>query len=135
MDPDTGGQVTAAAEIRKVSLNYVKKLLTNREPSEDFIIDVEVKKYIHSIRMSNDESTDNIELSEENFSATFSYLASKPGSKYEFIMKAGNSLRPALFNLCKIVWETEKIPISWSNSRLIQLYKGNGPRSILNNHR
>ena len=85
--------------------------------------------------MSNDESANNIELSQENFNATISYLASKPGSKYEFIMKAGNSLRPALFNLCKIVWETGKIPNSWSKSRLIQLYKGTGPRNILSNHR
>ena len=99
------------------------------------MLDIEVKRIIHTVRMSSDEPDDNCEFSEENFYLTYKKLASKPGTKYEFIMKAGDSFLPALFNLCKIVWETEKIPNSWSKSKLIQLYKGNGPRNVLSNHR
>jgi hypothetical protein len=55
------------------------------------------------------------------------------GNKYNFIMKGGQSLKAALFNLCKVVWRTEKQPERWSNSTLIQLYKGKGNRGTLDN--
>ena len=50
-------------------------------------------------------------------------------------MKAGSSLMKAIFNLFEIVWKNETIPDGWMESLLIQLYKGSGPKSCLDNLR
>ena len=41
----------------------------------------------------------------------------------------------AVFHLCKAVWYSEEIPASWHKSRLIQLFKGKGERTELDNYR
>ena len=50
-------------------------------------------------------------------------------------MKAGKCLKPALLNLCKAVWRTERLPKSWSKTSLVQLFKGKGSRGVLDNYR
>ena len=45
------------------------------------------------------------------------------------------AVKAALFKLCQLVWQTEKQPQTWERSALVQLYKGKGPRSILDNMR
>ena len=50
-------------------------------------------------------------------------------------MKAGDSLKPALYNLCSIAWRSEKLPTGWSTSSLVQLYKGSGQQNELRNYR
>ena len=62
-------------------------------------------------------------------------MSKKPGNKYEFITKAGYSLKAALFNLCKTIWRSEKIPDNWQESNVIQMWKGHGPQSNLDNIR
>ena len=71
----------------------------------------------------------------EIFEKTYARLSKAPGAKYKFIMEAGCSLKPALFNLCDTIWRTETLPSRWSESILIQLYKGSGSRNLLRNHR
>ena len=44
-------------------------------------------------------------------------------------------MKEALFKLCRVVWSKEKQPDRWEKSTLVQLYKGKGPRSILDNMR
>ena len=44
-------------------------------------------------------------------------------------------MKEALFKLCRVVWSKEKQPDRWEKSTLVQLYKGKGPRSILDNKR
>ena len=75
------------------------------------------------------------ELTIDRFEKTYSTLSKKPGSKYKFIMKGGQAVKAALFRLCQVVWQTEKQPQTWERSSLVQLYKGKGPRSILDNMR
>ena len=75
------------------------------------------------------------ELTEERFQNTYDILTKRKGAKYKFIKQGGDSLRAALFNLCKVVWRTEKKPERWCQSTLIQLYKGRGHRGILDNQR
>ena len=57
------------------------------------------------------------------------------GEKYKFIIKSGQALKAALFNLFKFIWEKEKKPDSWRKTTLIQLYKGRGLREELSNQR
>ena len=62
-------------------------------------------------------------------------LHRKKSRKYEFILKGGNSLLAALYKLFQVVWDREVKPDMWCNTVLIQLYKGKGPKSNLDNLR
>ena len=82
------------------------------------------------------EKVDNdIEFSEHLFKTSLKILSKKRGNKYNFIIKSGPSLKSALFKLFKVVWEQEKKPDLWRNTNLIQLFKGRGYRSDMNNMR
>ena len=50
-------------------------------------------------------------------------------------MKGSQALKAALFKLCQVVWTTETLPDRWAKSTLVQLYKGQGLRSVLDNMR
>ena len=71
------------------------------------------------------------ELPEESFHKVLESLMKKPGNKYEFITKSGSSLKFALLNLFKIIWRTERLPASWQESEVTQLWKGKGKTSEL----
>ena len=136
VDPVKGVEVSSAAEIRQVSLNYCVKLLTNREPGLDFEPDIEMKRSVHRLRMQQIERFDDYDtLPYDHFVATYDRLSHKAPAKYPFIMNAGSSMKPALFNLCKRVWSTESLPSRWYKSTLVQIYKGSGLRSRLENQR
>ena len=94
-----------------------------------------MKKKIHWARMEDDFAEELPDLTEAMFEDTYKSLAKKPGSKYDFIMKAGDSLKPALYNLYSIEWRSEELPTGWSTSSLVQLYKGSGPQNELKNYR
>ena len=134
-DPKTGAEVSTPDDIKRVSLQYCKDLLTNREPKEEFIEDVLLKELVHCARMSESIENDIEELSIERFNETFKKLTKRPGSKYDFIVKGGQALEAALFKLCQVVWRKEVQPDRWCKSTLIQLYKGKGERNILDNMR
>ena len=124
-------------EIKKVSLDYCSDLLTNRNPKVQFVEDILMKELVHTIRMNDhsDDVDDLEELSETRFNKTYETLSKKSGSKYNFITKAGDSLKAAMFKLCQVVWKTEKQPERWCKSTLIQLFKGVGDRGVLDNQR
>ena len=135
LDPESGREITSTVGIRKASLDYCTKLLTNRAPRDGYVEVTEQKLFLHLSRMKDLTVHESDILTEESFNYTYNRLAKKPGHKMDFIMKAGNSLKPALYQLCKRVWDEEKIPESWNTSTLVQLYKGSGPKNRLENQR
>ena len=131
LDPVTGLMPDA---IKQISLDYCADLLTNREPDAEFVVDVGVKRLSHEKRMDQIEGYDT-ELTDSQLKETYNMLSKKPGSKFSFITEGGESLRAALFKLCKTVWEFEVLPSRWGESRLVQLYKGSGSMQELSNYR
>ena len=104
-------------ELRQVTLDYCQELLTNRPPNRGYENDLLFKRIIHRERMV--EYVENSELDQlpmDIFVKTYNRLAKSPGDKYRFIMKAGCSMKPALFNLCDTIWRTENLPTCWNNS-------------------
>ena len=132
-DPATGKDVHEPAEIKKVSLAYCVKLLTNREPKDKFKDDIELKKRVHEVRME-EIVKDDIELSQDMFENSLKAVKKK-GKKYDFITKSGKSIKEAVYNLYENVWDKEGIPSMWRNTTIIQLYKGKGPLEDLNSQR
>ena len=107
----------------------------DRKPTVGYEVLVEIKHMLHDLRMDEKIDNDLDTLPPQLFEDTYSRLAKNSHDKYEFIFKAGNSLKEALFNVCQSAWRTEQLPKSWSKSTLIQLYKGSGSKHELKNHR
>ena len=62
-NPETNKEETEPRRIRDVSVKYVKKLLTNRNPKEEYKEDMEMKRLLHENRMNVDvdsEENENI---------------------------------------------------------------------------
>ena len=106
-DPETGRDVSSPAEIKRVSLNYLVNLLTSKPPSIKYKDHIDNLRNLHSLRMAEKQVEDMEELPIAVFLKTFDNLSKKPGKKYDFIVKAGEGFKSALFNLLKIVWRTE----------------------------
>ena len=75
------------------------------------------------------------ELTEHMFTSALNRVKKKNPTKYPFILKAGSSLRNAIFSLCKSVWKKEILPEAWKKTDIVQLYKGKGKETDLNNYR
>ena len=73
--------------------------------------------------MAEEVEGDIEELPYEVFHETLQALKKKDGHKYDFILKGGDSLLSALYNLFRIIWRSEKIPESWMESTLTQIPK------------
>ena len=127
--------VDSPERIKLLSVKYCKKLLTNRMPTADYEFEIELKNWLHEIRMGEKIQNDIDYLTADMFEETYSRLAKKSPDKYESIFNARNSLKQALYNVCQAAWSSEMLPLSWSQSTLIQLYKGNGSKHELKNHR
>ena len=137
-DPESGEIIKSPEKIKKVSLEYCTKLLTNRAPRDDFKEVMEEKKRQHFHRMQERLEDDIDELSEERFNEALKAVAIKHKDKYKFILKAGKSLIGALFSLFVKVWRNEIIPDTWHNSLLVQLPKSkaktNNPDNLRHIH-
>ena len=125
-DPTTGKELTRPEDIKNASLKYCVNLLTNRKPKEEYRDVIENLEKIHQERMKEEVEEDIEELPLDIFIKTLNYLKSKPGNKYDFIIKAGGSLLSSIFNLFQIIWRCETMPDAWSESVLTQIYKGHG---------
>ena len=96
-----------------MTLNYCVNLLKNKEPKPKHKKIMNDKEQKHTNRMNERIIHDIEELSHETFLKVFHELKQKEGNKYEFIIKGGESLLCALYNLFKTIWQTEEIPEIW----------------------
>ena len=47
-DPVSGEEITDPKKIKEASVQYCKRLLTNREPKDEYKVDLEAKDLIHN---------------------------------------------------------------------------------------
>ena len=134
-DPKTNCDVNTVDDIKRVSLDYCKNLLTNRDPKKEFENVLESKYLLHETRMKVINQEDEYDLSLSMFNDAIKRLKTKHPGKYIFIRNGGESLHKALFKLCKAVWTCEKIPDLWKQTNIIQLFKGKGNADELGNYR
>ena len=94
---------TEPTEIRKVCLEYCKKLLTNRLPKDKFKEDVQLKVDVHARRMK-EVLEDDVDFSNELFEKSLKAPRKKNSHKYDFILKTGKSAKVGEYNLFENVW-------------------------------
>ena len=99
-DPETGSMIVEKSKLKEASISYVAKLLTNREPKEEYKAEFEIMENLHDIRRL--ESDNNEEFTESDFEDLIKQLEKKNKSKYQFILKAGKLYHRILFLLFKV---------------------------------
>ena len=72
------------------------------------------------------------ELTLNQFESAMKTVSKKHGEKYKFILKAGHSLKNALFCFYSIVGKNEVIPDKWRESLLLQKFKKPNNNSLEN---
>jgi hypothetical protein len=132
-DPASGHIVTDVKEIKRISLKYCIDLLTNGKPKPEYEELIEMKKVVHKERMK--EVIENyVEFSEKLFNECLEILKKKNNKKYEFLLRAGSSLKKCLVDLFRYIWTTEDKPEQWRRTTLIQLHKKNS-KDVLDHYR
>ena len=84
LHPDTNKLVTEVEDITKVSLEYCKQLLRKRSPKEEFVNDIQIKDYLHEMRMAEYIENDLNELTELMFMKSWDMLKKSKLKKYKF---------------------------------------------------
>ena len=65
IDPETGLMIVEKEKLKEASCKYVKNLLTNRDPKEDYKSEFDVMEKLHDFRRLEDEESE--DFSEEDF--------------------------------------------------------------------
>ena len=75
-----------AERIKEASLSYLKNLLKNREPKDDYKRDILTLKILHEVRMA-EEVKDDENLTPDDFSNLLKQLNKNNKNKYNCILK------------------------------------------------
>ena len=84
-DPITKELVFEAEKIQETSLNYLKNLLTNKEPKDDYKKDLKVINIMHEVRMEENVKDDE-QFTNEDCGNLLKHLHKNNKSKYKFIL-------------------------------------------------
>ena len=97
IDPKTNAEVNTVDEIKRISLQYCKDLLTKRKPRPGYEDIIKQMFEIHQACMEEYIQEEEMELSLGMFSSALERMKSKNTKKYSFILKGGPPLSSALF--------------------------------------
>ena len=97
-DPNTGDMVVSNEEIKNVTLAYCVANLTHK--SNVVNKGLELKENLHKMRMEEVDNED-CDISEEDYNGVLSKFAEKSTKSYNFLLKAGDKFKEAIYKLCK----------------------------------
>ena len=124
-DPDDNRLVVEPEEIKKVTLQYCKNNLTKKDKDECFFKDDEMKKELHEARMK-DEDDEGFELTKEDFDDVIEKLKKKTTKAYDFVTKADDDYKAAIFLLLKKFIDKEEFPDMFKETLLYMIWKKKG---------
>ena len=101
-------------------------------PDDDVKDDVALTNIIHIVRQLCGGQDDSI--NHEDINEVFEKMKKK-GSKYNFIVKAGDNFMNCIGHLYTKIWACEEKPDQWRDTKIIQLYKSKGLKEDLDNIR
>ena len=133
-DPKTGELLVNKHEIKRVTLAYCVENLQNNIPAED-VQDAVKEQKERQLEIMNDRSGEGFEVSLEEFEIVLAKFATKDTKTYDFLIKAGDKYKEAIFKLCKRIIEKEEVPQTFHKTVLIMIWKRKGSMDILRNNR
>ena len=77
---ETGKIIVEREKLKEASVRYVSNLLTNRVPKEEYKREFEIMEKLHDLR-SIEESSEEVELSEDDFHNLLLHLSKKNKGK------------------------------------------------------
>ena len=131
-DPDSGELVVAADEIKKVTLKYCEGNLKQKDDEKEE--EREIKEKCHKLRMEEKDDKE-CDIEKEDFNEVIRKFRSKQTKAYDFILKASDEYREAIFWLCKRFLDREEIPRRMQKTTLQMIWKRKGLPEIMKNNR
>ena len=133
-DPEDNRLVVSPEEIKKVTLKYCKDNLKKKAKDECYVTDDEIKQELHKARMK-DKDDDGFELSKEDFDEVIEKFKKKSTKAYDFLTKADEEYKAAIFILCKKFIDKEEFPDMFKETVLHMIWKKKGSAETLKNNR
>ena len=133
-DPDTEELAVTSKDIKRVSLDYCRKVLSNNEVKEGFEKEVQLKDRLHAERMV-DVGGRGFTPNKELFDKVVGKFKKNNKRNYDFLIRTGDKFKEAVFRICRRMLEDEIFPTSFDLTTLHQIYKGKGKKEVLGNSR
>ena len=134
-DPSTNQLVVSPEEIKKVTLKYCVDNLRKNERDEKGKREDDIKQKVHEIRMKEKkEEEEDCEFEEEDFATVLRKFQSKSSKSYDFLLKASNKYKEAIFHLCKRFCDEEDFPKRMQKTTLQMIWKKKGSQAELKNN-
>ena len=133
-NPITGELITDNEEIKKVSLEHNVKILTKNKPRQQDQEKLEEMRKIHEKIMSEPD-LEAWALEKQMFDKVIKKIKMKNKTLYNMFNKAGTEYKDAIFEYMAKLIKYEKIPKSFLNTSLTQIWKKKGSALDLNNMR
>ena len=135
-DPSTGELIVNKNQIKDVSLMHNVKILTKNPPREEDLEYIESMKAKHNDVMSKQLSDPKPwELNESTFKKVLNKIKEKNKNLYKLFIKSGDLYKKAIFLYMKRLIKEEKVPYSFKETSLTQIWKGKGSPLDLNQMR
>ena len=109
--------------------------LKDNVAEDGFENEIKVKEELHDLRMKKRVDDDAFQININNFDKVLKKFKSNNKRNYDFITKAGDKFKSAIFSLIKRMLEDEIFPANFDNTFLHQIWKQKGEKSVLKNNR
>ena len=133
VDSRSGELVVASSAIQRASLEYCIDTLKKNEPKDGFRKLIDAKRKLHNLRML--EKDGDFEVTEDLFWQVLAKFQKKKKKSYDFLTKAGEGFKHAMYKFCKRLNMMEQFPTRFDQTTLVQLYKSKGSLQLLSSHR
>jgi hypothetical protein len=132
--PETGELLVSKEMIKKVTVEYCKDNLTNKEPHPKYKFGVELRKSIHKSRME-DVSVKGCMISEEDFYTVLAKFKRNNKRTHDFLMRASKKFQDAVYSMCRRMLKEETFPRSFQKTTLQMIWKKKGRKEELPSNR
>ena len=133
-DPKSGEVAVSGNEIKRISLEYCREVLTKNEAEGSYKKEIALKGSMHMERM-HDSQESMFKPSRESFKRVLKKFKDNDKRNYDFLVKTGEKFKEGVFRLCRRMIEEEEFPCNFDNTTLHQIFKGKGKREVLSNNR
>ena len=133
-DPKTGEMIVDKEKIKEITLKYCVDNLTNNKPDEE-VKEKVMKRKEDQLKKMEDTTGETFVVTIEDFNQVLAKFAMKETKTYDFLIKAGDKYKFAMFKICKRIIENEEIPDSFKRTILHMIWKRKGSMDILKHNR
>ena len=130
-DPVTGELITEYEAIKETTLNHTVKILTKNKLREQDKKE-HAEKMENHIKIMENKDINEWKLDRETFKIVVNRIKEKGKKMFDPFNKAGDAFKDAIFHYMSKIIDSEEIPLEFSETRLIPIWKKKGSALDLN---